>query len=116
MKNPGKELEEYIVSRLAEVDGWAHTTIASGAIFNDEDGRTSNYLFQAKDTTKRSNFIIPKADWDQLQSAALRERTPTGDFRVGIFVNRNSHDQIVVTLDLEDFIGILERINKNGKE
>ena len=106
------ELEEYMSKRLKEAEGWAHTTICSGGLFQDEDVRSPNYLLQCKRDETRPNIIIKYKDWKQLQAAALRERTPEGNYRMGAFVSKNEDGTIVVTLDHEDFLGMVEILNQ----
>jgi len=105
-------LETYWAKRLGEVERWASPTIASGAIFGDEDVRSPRFLSQCKETTKHKNLIIAKGDWDQLHAAALKERTPDGrEYKVGLFVVESSyHGDIAVAMEHEDFLGLVEKL------
>ena len=105
---PGIELERYVARRLSTVEKWAGTTINSGAVKGDADIATPRFQLEAKDTGMRKNFIIQWADWTKLQRATLRERTPEGGYKMGLFCTRNSEGTIVISMDLEDFIRLLE--------
>lgn len=105
-----QELEVIWSKILGKVEKWASPTIASGAILNDEDVISPRFISQCKDYDKK-NVIISIKDWNQLQSAALKSRTPDGrSYKIGLFVNRNSDGDIFITIDVQDFLGILEEL------
>ena len=111
-----QELEVLWSKMLGKVEKYARTTVMSGAAFNDEDVKSPRFICQCKDID-RKNIIIDHRDWKQLQSAALKSRTPDGrSYKIGLFISRNSSGDIVVSIDAQDFLGLLEEIDKNHVE
>lgn len=105
-----QELEELWAKMLGRIEKWASPTVASGAIFNDEDVKSPRFISQCKDYDKK-NVNVSIKDWKQLQSAALKSRTPDGrGYKIGLFVNRNSDGDIFITIDAQDFLGLLEEL------
>lgn len=109
--NRGRDLEKDWARMLGKVERWANPTIASGAVFGDEDVRSDHYLSQCKSTSTSPNFNIKHKDWTQLHAAAISERTSDGrDYKVGLFVSENSNGEIAVTLTEEDFLAMVDTI------
>lgn len=107
-----QELEILWSKMLGKVEKWASPTVASGAVFNDEDVKSPRFICQCKDYDKK-NINISIKDWGQLQSAALKSRTPDGrSYKIGLFVNRNSDGDIFITIDAQDLLGILEELSE----
>jgi len=109
------ELEVYWSKQLARVEEWARTTVMSGAAFGDEDVKSPRFLSQCKrgeSSTRSSNFIIEKKDWDQLHSAALDHRTLDGrDYKIGLFITKNKDGDIMVGTEHQDFLGLVEKLD-----
>jgi len=110
------ELEELVRRRMDNIDGPAHTTIGSGNKFGDQDVRSAHFLFQCKSTGNKS-VVIDHRDWDELQGASLKERGTDGNYRTGVFITSNSSGDVMATIDIEDFVALVERAyggNKKG--
>lgn len=108
----GNEFESRWRKRLAEVEGRAHLTIASGSIFNDHDVRSSIHVCQCKSTTvpKRS-VSIPLGEFDSLMQLARSEWRSDGIGRkIGLYVNELVDGRVLVTLDADIYLDIINEL------
>jgi hypothetical protein len=113
MRRIGNDLEKSWARSLAKAEGGcSYQTVASGAIFNDEDVKSDMHICQCKATTlPKKTLSISMSEFDS--TVALARKTWRKDGRgmkVGLVVQERADGRIIVSLDSEDYLGLIEEL------
>lgn len=104
-KQLGDALEYYVEERLKELEPKTHRTIASGAIFGDQDVKTPTFLVQTK-KRNTSGFTISKQVWEVLEEAAYT------DVKIPVLVTENIEGKKLLHMDFDEFVDYFKRVSR----
>jgi len=100
-KEIGKKLEEYILSKVKEIDSNARLSRGSGC-GNDYADITSNFAFIECKKRNTKDFTIKEDVWNHLNN-----KLPINTKKYCFMVHENKNKKRLVTLDCEDFFRLL---------
>lgn len=106
-KKIGDALEYYVEERFKELEPKTYRTIASGAIFGDQDIKGPTFLIQTK-KRNTEGFTISKKVWDELESAAY------SDVKIPVLVTENIQGKKLLHIDVDEFIDWAKNILLRG--
>jgi hypothetical protein len=101
-KEIGKKLEEYVLSKVKEIDPQARLSRGSGC-GNDYSDITCNIAFIECKKRNTVDFTIKEDVW-----LHLNNKLPINTKKFCFMVHENKNGKRLVTLDLEDFFRILK--------
>jgi hypothetical protein len=105
MKNTreiGDSLEKFILSYFQEIDPKTKQSNNSGAVSNNGDILTKDFIIEAKH--RNTKDVTLKSDvWRKLSS-----QIPIGSQKMPLYILRNEQNETFVVLDFKDFIRILK--------
>jgi hypothetical protein len=106
----GREFETRWMRLLRDVEGRAHLTVASGAVFGDHDVRSSMHICQCKSTTiPKKSISIPLDDYHSVLDCAAREwRADGAGTKIGLFVNELPTGEVLVTISGNNYLDLLK--------
>jgi hypothetical protein len=110
----GDKLEKWWVKKLAEAEGGrARQTVASGAIFGDEDVCSDIHVSQCKATSLPAKTLsISLKEFDSVLSRARSEWRRDGrGMKVGILVQQRVDGQVIVSLDADDYLDLIKELS-----
>ena len=100
-KEIGKKLEEYVLSKVKEIDPQARLSRGSGC-GNDYSDITCNFAFIETKKRNTKDFTIKEDVW-----LHLNNNLPINTKKFCFLVNENVNGRRLITLDVEDFFRIL---------
>jgi hypothetical protein len=98
----GKLLEEYVLSKVKEIDPQARLSRGSGC-GNDYADITCNFAFIECKKRNTKDFTIKESVWNH-----LNYNLPINTKKICFMVHENKNGKRLVTLNLEDFFDILK--------
>lgn len=101
-REKGNQLEALVVNYLKPIEPKARQTKGSGNSTELEDVLSSLLMVQCKVDNTHKNIIIKIDDWRQLNN-----KIPIGSKRIPIFVNQQQDEIKTVTMNINDFFGLL---------
>lgn len=99
-KEIGKKLEEYILSKVKEIDPQARLSRGSGC-GNDYSDITCNFAFIEAKKRNTKNFTIKEEVW-----LHLNNNLPINTTKICFMVHENINGKRLITLDFEEFFKI----------
>ena len=103
-KQVGKLLEEYILTKVKEIDPQARLSRGSGC-GNDYSDITCNFAFIECKKRNTKDFTIKEDVWNHLNN-----NLPINTKKICFLINENKNGKRLVTLDVEDFFRLLKEI------
>ena len=103
-KQIGAKLEEYILTKVKELDSNARLSRGSGC-GNDYSDITCNFAFIECKKRNTKDFTIKEDVWNHLNN-----NLPINTKKFCFLVNENANGKRLVTLDCEEFFRILKEI------
>lgn len=108
-KQIGAKLEEYILSKVKEIDPKARLSRGSGC-GNDYADITSNFAFIEAKKRNTKDFTIKESVW-----LHLNNNLPISTNKICFMVHENINNKRLVTLDLDDFFRLLKTLHNLGE-
>ena len=113
-KGIGDKLEKWWVKKLSAAEGSrARQTVASGAIFGDEDVNSDIHVSQCKATSLPAKTLsINMKEFDSVLDKARSEWRRDGrGMKVGILVQQRVDGQVIVSLDADDYLDLIKELS-----
>jgi hypothetical protein len=104
-KEKGSELEELIVAYFKDIYPKCRVTVASGARSEVADIANIPFYIEAKNRSTQ-DFTIKNKVWKKLCS-----QIPIGSQKVPLYILGNENKELLVILDIKDFMRILKENN-----